>query len=518
MAPGRSCRGVRAPLWRSGCVLAAMLVAATGPAWALDGEALARHDRWHPGEGLRDGDWYTYVICGAGFVDGACHLSRLEFAVLDRSWRVDVAAAGLVGHGNDLGRAENAAVPRGGKFAMIVDMDTLNVRHEGAASAPYAHSIQSTIFFLGGTIRPGDAYGNDPILEPGRVWARLHEPRSSQPWYGQGFDARGSVVVTGTGDGYGFCGLNVNATTYRVTYVDEAAAYADIVDGLPFPVHGAAASRNPDLVQIHGDRLLTGPHWYSLVEYSGMRADPRAGGVCGLAATLGVYGGGDVGARRDGAEELGEAEWQGRGYPPPGPVGPADVAVSVSAGASGDAVTVRGEVSGGMAAPYVILGVYDADRSLVHRAYAVPDGGGSYRVNMDAAEWGDGTYMVTATYHNATAVSSVRVWGAGAAAPFEPVRVLGAGEPVWCAAAGGDVLFAHMREGALVLSLWAKDDGLLLLKMPPGAASYLGGPPYLAYVDGWPAADYAARADDHPDALSVAFPVGARQVWVYGTS
>ena len=513
MAPGHSCRGVRAPLWYSGCILAAVLAAATGPAWALDGEALARHDRWHPGEGLRDGDWYTYVICGAGFVDGACHLSRLEFAVLDHSWRVDVAAAGLVGHGNDLDLAESDVGPRGGKFGMIVDPDTLNVRYDGAAGAPYAHSIQSTLFFLGGTIRPGDAYGNDPILEPGRVWARLHESRSSQPWHDRGFDARGSVVVTGTGDGHGFCGLNVNATTYRVTYIDEAAAYADIVDGLPFPVHGAAYSRNPDLVQIHGDRLLAGPHWYSLVEYSGMRADPRAGGICGLAAAVGAYG--DGGARRDGTGDSAAAAWQGRAHPPPERAGPADT-VSVFAGASGGAVVVRGEVFNGTTAPYVVLGVYDESRSFVHRAYAVPDGSGSYRVNMDAAEWGDGTYMVTATYHNATAVSSVRVWGTDATAPFEPVRVLGSGMSVGCAAAGGDVLFAHMREGALVLSLWAKDDGLLLLEIPPEVASYLGGPPYLAYVDGRPAADYAVRAGDHPDALSAVFPAGARQVWVYG--
>ncbi|ABK77321.1 micrococcal nuclease-like protein [Cenarchaeum symbiosum A] len=239
---------------------------------SLADEALSRQQRWHLGEGLAEGDAFSYVICRAG-AGGTCSDVSLEFARIDPGyWLVEAEVRHLLGHHTAEGRAFAGPdiVPTGDPRA-----DIRNIEYVGAGGAsapislalrvderwgaePIAYSgesaelaaiLQDTIFLLGGGIRTGSGPvpAGHAILSVGEQWAR------------PGSDT--DVMVTSSRTAYEFGGARMEGGIYRVEYsTNGPALYALVMDGFPLPLYGEVVS--DDLVR---DPHISRKFWFALV-------------------------------------------------------------------------------------------------------------------------------------------------------------------------------------------------------------------------------------------------------------
>ena len=293
-------------------VLAASLVIMpVTPAWSLDADDVIMQDkRWFHGDGLQEGDWYTYVMCGAAVTEnrGNCSLIMLNFTRVDHEWNVDARTMDILAEKKYRNEYESIRIldlyhtlmsyPQPNDFWLGINPNNLVIRHGVNADVKNVNAIRTALFFFGGELRIGNGYlfQNDPVLGIGEIWTRntdisyTQTNRSPGTWqYGSlstYTDIRGMAVVTDTLHGYDFCGVEIGGLSYTVSYVDAAKATANVIDGFPFPVSGMATDTGGGSMKIYGDKHIQYPYWYRLVEHSGGHADPEAGGICGLAVDM----------------------------------------------------------------------------------------------------------------------------------------------------------------------------------------------------------------------------------------
>ncbi len=281
------------------------------PALALDADDVIMQDkRWFHGDGLQEGDWYTYVVCGAAVAEnrGNCSLIMLNFTGVDSEWDVNVRTMDILAEKKYHNEYESIRIldlyyslmsfDRPNDFWLGIDPYGLVVRNGANADTNAVNAIRTTLFFLGGEVRIGDGYlfQNEPVLGIGEIWSRnadisyTQTDRSPGVWqYGSlstYTGIRGMAVVTDIRNGYGFCGVELDGLSYTVSYVDVAKATANVIDGFPFPVSGMATDTGDGSMRIYGDKHIQYPYWYRLVEHSGGHADPDAGGICRLAVDM----------------------------------------------------------------------------------------------------------------------------------------------------------------------------------------------------------------------------------------
>ena len=281
------------------------------PALALDADDVIIQDkRWYHGDGLQEGDWYTYVVCGAAVNEnrGNCSLIMLNFTGVDGEWNVNARSMDILAEKEYRNEHESIRIldlyhtlmsyPQPNDFWLGIGPHDLVVRYDSNADANDVNTIRTTLFFLGGELRIGNGYlfQHEPVLDIGEIWSRnadipyTQTNRSPGVWqYGSlstYTGIRGMAVVTDIRNGYGFCGVELGGLSYVVSYVDVAKATANIIDGFPFPVSGMATDTGDGSMKIYDDKHIKHPYWYRLVEHSGGHADPDAGGICRLAVDM----------------------------------------------------------------------------------------------------------------------------------------------------------------------------------------------------------------------------------------
>ena len=281
------------------------------PALALDADDVIMQDRrWYHGDGLQEGNWYTYVVCGAAVNEnrGNCSLIMLNFTGVDHEWNVNARSMDILAEKEYRNERESIRIldlyhtlmsyPQPNDFWLGIGPHDLVVRHGSNADTNDVNAIRTTLFFFGGVVRIGDGYlfQNEPVLGVGEIWSRnadisyTQTNRSPGTWqYGSlstYTGIRGTAVVTDIRNGYGFCGVELGGLSYTVSYVDAAKATANIIDGFPFPVSGMATDTGGGSMNVYDDKHIQYPYWYRLVEHSGGHADPDAGGICRLAIDM----------------------------------------------------------------------------------------------------------------------------------------------------------------------------------------------------------------------------------------
>ena len=281
------------------------------PALALDADGVIMQDkRWYHGDGLQDGDWYTYVVCGAAVNEnrGNCSLIMLNFTGVGNEWNVNARSMDILAEKQYHNEEESIRIldlyyslmsfDRPNDFWLGIDPYGLVVGHGVNADTNAVNAIRTTLFFLGGELRIGDGYlfQNEPVLGIGEIWSRNADISYTQPDRSPGVwqygslstytGIRGMAVVTDIRNGYGFCGVGLDGLSYTVSYIDTAKATANIIDGFPFPVSGMATDTGDGSMRVYDDKRIKHPYWYRLVEHSGGHADPDAGGICRLAVDM----------------------------------------------------------------------------------------------------------------------------------------------------------------------------------------------------------------------------------------
>ena len=281
------------------------------PALAFNADDVIMQDkRWYHGDGLQEGDWYTYVVCGAEVNDnrGNCSLIMLNFTGVDSEWNVNARSMDILAEKQYRNEEESIRIldlyyslmsfDRPNDFWLGIGPHDLVVSHGSNADVNDVNAIRTTLFFLGGELRIGDGYlfQHEPVLGIGEVWSRNADISYTHPNLSPGVwqygslstynGIRGMAVVTDILNGYGFCGVELDGLSYTVSYIDVAKATANVIDGFPFPVSGMATDAGDGSMKIHDDKHVKHPYWYRLVEHSGGNADPDAGGICRLAVDM----------------------------------------------------------------------------------------------------------------------------------------------------------------------------------------------------------------------------------------
>ena len=280
-------------------------------AWSLDAnEVLMQDKRWYHGDGLKEGDWYTYVVCGAAVNDnrGNCSLVMLNFTGIDSEWDVNVRTMDILAEKKYHNEYESIRIldmyhnlmsyPRPNDFWLGINPHDLTVSHGANADIKNINAIKTTLFFFGGEVRIGDGYllQYEPVLGIGEIWSRnadisyTQTNRSPGVWQHGSLSTytgiRGVTIVTDIQNGHAFCGVGIGGLSYTVSYIDAAKATANVIDGFPFPVSGMATDTGDGTMKIYDDKHIQYPYWYRLVEHSGGHADPDAGIICELAVDM----------------------------------------------------------------------------------------------------------------------------------------------------------------------------------------------------------------------------------------
>ena len=281
------------------------------PAWSLNANDVIMQDkRWYHGDGLQEGDWYTYVVCGAAVNEnrGNCSLIMLNFTSVDHEWNVNARSMDILAEKEYRNERESIRIldlyhtlmsyPRPNDFWLGISPHDLVIRHDADADIKDINTISTALFFFGGVVRIGDGYlfQHEPVLDVGEIWSRnaaisyTQTNRSPGVWQHGSLSTytgiRDMVIVTDTQHGYNFCGVEIGGLSYTVSYIDAAKATANVIDGFPFPVSGMATDTGDGSMKIYDDKHIQYPYWYRLVEHSEGLADPDAGGICGLAVDM----------------------------------------------------------------------------------------------------------------------------------------------------------------------------------------------------------------------------------------
>ena len=495
------------------CLAAAALsVLAIQPVWAISAqEVLSLHDRWRPGEGLRAGDWYTYMVCDAA---GGCGIMRLDFHDVGQRWNATVGMKeipvpdGAVTQDDVMGYMDgiwdiyglppHSLQPR--FLNMTVNPAGLNVQSTNHEEREIADRLDSTMFFLGGEIRLRP--GHDPILEVGRLW----------PYQGAAF-ADPPLVITDVFNGYESCGSSLNSTAYSIVYRNSAKVDMLIADGFPFPVAGTALGADGSAGHIYGDPHIVRSNWYMLVEHSGGLGDPGMGPACSIAAAMRDAGTDaepeEPAILDDVREEVAES-------------GGVTVRVPETLYREGDSIRIYGNITEPLPG-YPPVGITISNHEGTVRSVVAPFNHlNEYDIRVDADMWAGGPYVLEAGYGSASDTAEFMVLGEWSTASFgnlTDIVISGFDEDARYRTIGGNVsaIWGYGEEISLVLYMEADTDGAVLLEIPADLARFIGGSAlrFVAFGDHEPL-DISTLYSGDTVGVVVDFGAGVQEIEITG--